>query len=262
MLMTEEGKLKRLPSDAKVSVRSIPRQTGVCFSFGEINSRSEPGSTDKNGMENRNITEMNRNKRSGLSLAMSPITADINKGNPQAHKLKRRDLDFFRDRCKKIVVLCSFLLKRNPSQTVFLTLNSVESVLNGRPVRLTEKTFKLIDIALKSIKPETNDIGKRFETEIFGTEGLKIDEILRSASETHDCEQTLMKFEEVTSSSHKTATEDSKDTPGRIKSFGTITSVPANSSGIQHKESVIETKTGTEITDNGMSGCDTNCSKS
>jgi hypothetical protein len=85
----------------------------------------------------------------------------------------------------------------------------VESVLNGRPVRLTEKTFKLIETGMKSIKPETlYDIDERYVTEVFGREVLKIHEICSNSDVTNDCEQTLMKCEDLVSSSHKTSTED------------------------------------------------------
>jgi hypothetical protein len=85
----------------------------------------------------------------------------------------------------------------------------VESVLNGRPVRLTEKTFKLVETGIKSIKPETlNDTDKRFVTEVFGREVLKIYEICSNADVTNSCEQTLMKCEDLASSSHKTSIED------------------------------------------------------
>jgi hypothetical protein len=209
MLLTQDGKLKKLPSDAKVRVRPIPRHMAVCFSFGGINSRSESGSNDKNSMEHGIVTDMNRNKRRGLSLVMLPLNGDTNKSTPQTNKLSRRDLDFFRDRCRKIILFCSLLLKRNPSHNIFHMLHSVESILNGRPVRLTEKTFKLIESGMRSIKPEINDnIGESFATEVFGRGVLKLDEILSSTDVTDDCEQNLMKCGDVKSSSHKIANED------------------------------------------------------
>lgn len=206
MLLTQEGKLKKLPSDDKVIVRRIPRQMAVCFSFDGINSRSESGSNDKNSTEHGIVTDM---RRHGLSLVMLPQNGDTNKGTPQANKLNRRDLNFFRDRCRKVILVCSMLLKRNPSHSIFQMLQSIESVLNGRPVRLTEKTFKLIESGMKSIKPETNDnLAETFATEVFGREVLKIDDILSSADVTNDREQSLMNCSDLTSSSHKRATED------------------------------------------------------
>jgi hypothetical protein len=62
---------------------------------------------------------------------------------------------------------------------------------------------------MKSIKPEIHeDTDESFVTEVFGREVLKIHEICSSADATSDSEQTLMKCEDLTCSSHKTATED------------------------------------------------------
>jgi len=209
ILLTQEGELKKLPSDGKVSVSRIPRQMAVCFSFGGINKWCESGSNDKNSMEQGNVSDMEINKRRGLSLVILPLNADTNKGSPQTDKLSRRDLDLYTCRCREVISLCSLLLKRNRSHNIFQMLHSVESVLNGRPVRLTEKTFKLIETGMKSIKPETlYDIDERSVTEVFGREVLKIHEICSNADVTNDCEQTLTKCEDLASSSHKTSTED------------------------------------------------------
>jgi len=209
ILLTEEGELKKLPSGGKDSVSRIPRQMAVCFSFGGINKWCESGSNDKNSMEQGNVSDMDINKRRELSLVILPLNADTNKGSPQTDKPGRRDLDLYTYKCKEVISLCSLLLKRNRSHNIFQMLHSVESVLNGRPVRLTEKTFKLVETGIKSIKPETlNDTDKRFVTEVFGREVLKIYEICSNADVTNGCEQTLMKCEDLASSSHKTSTED------------------------------------------------------
>ena len=209
MLLTQEGKLKKLLSEAKVSVSRIPRPMTVCFSFGGINKCCESGSNDKNSIEHGIVSDMDINKRRGLSLVMLPLNADTNKGTPQTDKLSRRDLDVFTYRKREVISLCSLLLKRNPTHNILQMLHSVESVLNGRPVRLTEKTFKLIETGMKSIKPDTrNDKEEGSMTDVFGREVLKIHEICSSADVTNDYEQTLMTCEDLASSSHKTATED------------------------------------------------------
>jgi len=207
--LTKEGELKKLPSDGKVSVSCIPKQMAVCFSFGGINKLCESGSNDKNSMEQGNVSDMDINKRHGLSLVILPLNADTNKGTPQTDKLSRRDLDLYTYRCREVISLCSLLLKRNRSHGIFQMLQSVESVLNGRPVRLTEKTFKLIETGMKSIKPETlYGTDERYVTEVFGREVLKFHEICSNADVTNNCEQTLMNCEDLASSSHKNSTED------------------------------------------------------
>jgi hypothetical protein len=209
ILLTEEGEMKKLPSGGKDSVSRIPRQMAVCFSFGGINKWCESGSNDKNSMEQGNVSDMDINKRRELSLVILPLNTDTNKGSPQTDKLGRRDLDLYTYKCKEVISLCSLLLKRNRSHNIFQMLHSVESVLNGRPVRLTEKTFKLVETGIKSIKPETlNNIDERFVTEAFGRKVLKIHEICSNEDVTNDCEQTLMKCEVLASSSHKISTED------------------------------------------------------
>jgi len=209
ILLTQEGELKKLPSDGKVSVSRNPRQMAVCFSFGAINKWCESGSNDKNRMEQGNVSDMDINKRRGLSLVILPLNTDTNKGTTQTDKLGRLDLDLYTYRCREVISLCSLLLKRNRSHNIFQMLHSVESVLNGRPVRLTEKTFQLIETGMKSINPETfYDMDERIVTEAFGREVLKIHEICNNADVTNDCELTLMKCEDLASSSHKTSTED------------------------------------------------------
>jgi hypothetical protein len=209
MLLTQEGELKKLPSDAKVSESRIPRQMTVYFSFGEINKWCESGSNVKKGMEHGIVSDMDITKKSGLSLVMLPLNADTKEGTPQTDKLSRRDLDLFTYRWREVLSLCSLLLKRSPGHNIFQMLQSVESVLNGRPVRFTEKTFKLIETGMKSIKPETHeDIDESVVTEVFGSEALNIHEICSRADVTSDSEQTLMKYEDLASSSHKRATED------------------------------------------------------
>jgi len=208
-ILLTNGELKKLPSDGKVSVGRIPRQMAVCFSFGGINKWCESGSNDKNSTEQGNVSDMDINKRRGLSLVILPLHADTNKGTPQTDKLSRGDLDLYTYRYREVISLCSLLLKRNRSHGVFQMLHSVESVLNGRPIRLTEKTFKLVETGMKSIKPETlYDTDERYVAEVFGREVLKIHEICSNADVTNNCEQTLMKCEYLASSSHKTSTED------------------------------------------------------
>lgn len=209
ILLTKEGELKKLPSDGKVSASRIPRQMAVCFSFGGINKWCESGSNDKNSMEQGNVSDMDINKRPGLSLVILPLNADTNKGTPQTDKLSRRGLDLYTYRCREVISLCSLLLKRNRSHGIFQMLHSVESVLNGRPVRLTENTFKLIETGMKSITPETlYDTDERYVTEVFGREVLEIREICSNADVTNNCVQTLMKCEDLASSSHIISTED------------------------------------------------------
>lgn len=205
MLLTQEGELKNLPSDGKVSISRIPRQRAVCFSFGGINKWCASCSNDKNSTEQGNVSDMDLNKRRGLSLVILPLNADTNKGTPQTDKLSRRDFDSFTFRCREVISLCSLLTKQNCSHNVFQMLHSVVSVLNGRPIRLTEKTFKLIETGMKSIKPKNlYDTDERFVTEVLGREVLKIHEICSNTDVTNDCEQTLMKCEDLVSSSHKT----------------------------------------------------------
>jgi hypothetical protein len=181
----------------------------VCFSFDDINKWCESESNDKNRMEQENVSDMDINKRRGLSLVILPLNADTNKGTPQTDKFSRRDVDLYTYRCKEVISLCSLLLKRNRSHNIFQMLHSVESVLNGRPVRLTEKTFQLIETGMKSIKPENlYDTDERFVTQAFGREVLKIHKMCSNADVTNDCEQTLMKCEVLASSSLKTSIED------------------------------------------------------
>ena len=211
ILLTQEGELKKLPSDGKVSASRIPRQIAVCFSFGGINKWCESVSNDKDSMEQANVSDTDINKRRGLSLVILPLDADTNKGTPQTDKLSRRDLDLYTYRCREVISLCSLLLKRNRSHNIFQMLHSMESVLNGRPVRLTEKTFKLIETGMEAIKPETlYGIDERFVTDVFGREVLKIHEICSNADVTNDCEQTLLKCEDLASTEDKAKNKCSK----------------------------------------------------
>jgi hypothetical protein len=267
MLLTENGELKQLPSETTVTAKYIPRQVAVHSSIGGINdspvSCDTDDSTEDYSTEYGTITD--KGETHGTSFVTPSPSADINKAPSQNHKLERRDLDFFRDRCRKVMLLYSVLSSRYPSHNSFQLLNSAEQLLDGRPVRLTVKTFKLIESVLKYIKPEINKyiIDPSIETEITGRKALKIDRSFCSASVSDDCRLIgpLMKCKHVTSCFHKTKNEDRSDTD--IANFSKlITPFATNLPAVQRKEEIQGSiELNTAITVNYSSVYDFNCSK-
>jgi hypothetical protein len=269
MLLTEHGKLKQLPSDISATIKYISEPVADYSQLDRINDTSEfcntVGSIEGHSMEYGTITDVDKGKRHRMSFVTPPLRADINKSPSQRHNLERRNLDFFRDRCRKIMLLCSFLTNLYPSHDSLQLLNSAEQVLDGRPVRLTEKTFKLIESALKNSKPETNEynIDPSTETRIFGEIPFKIDGTLRSTGVSDDCREAdpLMKCKYLSSLLHKIRAED-KSYIQITNLSKLITSSASNLSTVQRKEEIQgDMDLNTEIKVNCNSVYDFNCSK-
>jgi hypothetical protein len=266
MLLTEDGKLTKLPPETMVTASRIPREVAVSSSFDGINNNSDPYSTaERNGdsMESGTISNIDRNKRAGSSLRMSPLTYDTNLAPPQRHALKRQDLDFFGDRCKKVMLLCRLFVKRNPSHNSFQILHSAEQFLDGRPVRFTDKTFKLIESALKSIQPETDEdsTDECTETNICDTDVFKFERNTGSAGVIYECKQMPMTCECITSCPLKTI-ENGSHTPTEMMNVSKLMSVEPNLLRVQHREMIRDMRPNTEITVGDNSGCDLNCTGS
>jgi hypothetical protein len=249
MLLTQDGKLKKLPSGNMITTSRIPKQVAVEISGHKV--------------ENGNISDIDTNKRAESSITISSPISDINLAIPQRHKLKRRDLDFFRDRCKKIMLLCRFFVKRNPSHNSFQILHSAEQFLDGRPVRLTDKTFKLIENGLKSIKQQTDEYNRdeNRETKISDSDVLKTERNLGNSRLADKCEQMLMTCECITIFPHKPM-ENRSHVPIEMMNFSKINPVEPNLSRVQHKEEIRDMRLNTEITVGDNSGYDLNCRES
>jgi hypothetical protein len=208
MLLTDDGELKHLPSEIKVTAKHIPEKVTLHSSVvgtSDISVSCDTGSgTEEYGMKCRTVT--NKGKRQG-SFVTSSLSAEIRQGPSQNHKPKRRNLDFLRDGYRKVALLCSFFASLNSTHGNFQLLNSAEQVLDGRPVRLTEKTFSLIEDALKCIKPETYEyfMNPCTETKTPGRKVLKIYGASCSAGVSDDCRQESlrMKCKCMTSRLHK-----------------------------------------------------------
>lgn len=249
MLLTEDGKLKKLPSGNMVTRSRIPRHVAV-----EISGHKA---------ENGDISDIDTNNRAGSSVTMSPRNSDTSLALPQRHILKRRDLNFFRDRCKKVILLCRFFVKRNPSHNSFQILHSAEQFLDGRPVRLTDKTFKLIESGLKSIKQKTNDDNsdENTETRISDRDVLKTDRNLGSSCLTDKCEQMFMTCECITIFPHKTL-ENRSHMSTEMINFNKLNPVERDLSRVQHKEKTRHTRLKTDVMVGDNSGYDLNFTES
>jgi hypothetical protein len=189
MILTEDGKLKKLSPQNMVAASRISRQMAVPPSFDKINNSSSHnsiGETNGPRIEKGNISDIDRNMRDTSLLRMSPLNFDTKLPALQRHKHKRRDLDLLIDRLKKVVFLRKFFVKQNLSHNSFQILHSAEQFLDGRPVRLTDTTFNLIESALKPTIPQTceDHTDERAETKMSESDVLKIERNLGSTGLT------------------------------------------------------------------------------
>jgi hypothetical protein len=243
MLLTEDGKLKKLSSQNMVTANRISRQMAAFPSFDGINTSSSPYSTGERNeprVEKRNISDIDRNKRDNSSLRMSPPNSDT-KVSSQRQKLKGLDLDCFTDRLQKVVSLSKFLVKQNLSHSSFQILHSAEQFLDGRPVRLTDTTFNLIECALKSIIPETGEVhtDESANSKISESDVLKIERDLGSAGLTDKCQQMLRACECITSPPRR-ITENASHTATEMIHFSKLMCVEPNLSRVQHRGKTID----------------------
>jgi hypothetical protein len=240
MLLTEDGKLKKLSSQNMVTANLISREMTAFPSFDGINTSSSPYSTGERNelrVEKGTISDIDRNKRDTSSLRMSPSNSDTKvRVSSQRQKPKGLDLDCFTDRLQKVVFLCKFFIKQNPSHSSLQILHSAEQFLDGRPVRLTDTTFNLIESALKSIISETDEdhTDESAETKISESDILKIERDLGSAGLTDKCQQMLMACECITSPLRR-RTENTSHTPTKMIHFSKLMYVEPNLSRVRHR---------------------------
>jgi hypothetical protein len=245
MILTEEGKLKKLSSENMITKRRITKQMAV---FRNNSSRTEEG----------NAYSIDRNVRHRPSLRMSPLNSDRTPAVLQGQEPKRRILDSFRDKFQKVMVLCRFFVKRNPSHKSFRILHSAEKILDGRPVRLTDTTFRLIESALKYTEPETDEDNTAESAVMRTSESavLRIERNLGRVSFRDKYRQILMTCDCITTCPHKRK-EYKSHAPTNI-SFSKLMSMETNLSGVQYKGMARGMRLNTEV-DVDNSGYDLNC---
>ncbi|XP_069675576.1 uro-adherence factor A-like isoform X2 [Periplaneta americana] len=138
MLLSDDGKLQKLTANT-TSEERITRQLAE--------DNTEDTTENNEGVESLNETQ---------KISASSVTSPQRKGRNSLERSEARktkhDLDFFRDKCRKVMLLCRFLLSQSSSKESLKMLNTAGHILDGRPVRMTDRTYRLLENAVSAMK--------------------------------------------------------------------------------------------------------------
>ncbi|KAJ4450515.1 hypothetical protein ANN_01942 [Periplaneta americana] len=163
MLLSDDGKLQKLTANT-TSEERITRQLAE--------DNTEDTTENNEGVEGLNETQ---------KISASSVTSPQRKGRNSLERSEARktkhDLDFFRDKCRKVMLLCRFLLSQSSSKESLKMLNTAGHILDGRPVRMTDRTYKLLENAVSAMK--------KYRREGHATRDHIINENISSSSSDH-----------------------------------------------------------------------------